>query len=108
MERIFTLCNKDLGEAQFRTKTSMKSFINQKGTRLPLEACEPVNTNPNSTLATIAQYTASPVWTQCPNSFLKYSLQYDTLQKAKPQAQDKLVWSSDTTENYFTYLDAEG
>ena len=61
MEQIFTLCNKDLGEAKFRTKTSMKSVINQKGTGLPLEAHEPVNTNPNSTIATITQYTARPV-----------------------------------------------
>lgn len=61
MERIFTLCNKDLGEEKFRTKTSIKSFINQKGTELSLEVHEPVNTTPNSTLAPATRYTASPV-----------------------------------------------
>lgn len=45
----------DYGEAKFKTKTSIKSFINQKGTKLPPGARRLGNTNPSSTLATITQ-----------------------------------------------------
>lgn len=79
MERIFRPCNK--GEAQ--NKDLNKELYKWKEN---LEAREPLNIIHNPTLATIteAQVLLEP---RVQTLLLKYSLQYDTSQKARPQAQ---------------------